>query len=180
MRIQPQRRKNEVTEVVEKGLFSVIVCLFLFLLTAYCLFPLEYVTEINDAAREFNLPPSLIAAVIKMESDYDPLAVSSTNAFGLMQLMPDTASWLKKKYITSASWRSPDGNITLGSYYLKMNLNDFEGDLSKALSAYHAGPARTKRRIADNTYTETLYARRVKLYKMVYEVLYDAYLLKEE
>ena len=166
--------------MVEKGLFTIIVCLFLFLLAAYSFFPLEYITEINNAAREFDLNPSLIAAVIKMESDYDPLAVSITNAFGLMQLMPDTASWLKKKYITSDSWRSPSGNITLGSYYLRMNLNDFEGNLSKALSAYHTGPGRTKRRIAQNTYAETSYAKRVKIYKMAYAVLYDNYLLKVE
>ncbi len=73
-------------------------------------------------------------AVIKVESDFDPRAVSSAGARGLMQLMPDTADHLQVKDIND-----PHDNIFGGVRYLRILANTFNGDLLLTVAAYNAG-----------------------------------------
>ena len=92
-------------------------------------------------ARAHGLDPLLVAAVIHVESHYDPRAVSPVGARGLMQLMPATASELARR---SGSPRpelfDPETNVALGTRYLAQLLRDF-GSADRALVAYNAGPA---------------------------------------
>ena len=88
---------------------------------------------INRVARQTSMRPALIHAVIRAESAYNPKAVSSAGAVGLMQLMPTTAANLGVKDSTN-----PLENIRAGSLYLKRQLDNFQ-DLSLALAAYNAG-----------------------------------------
>lgn len=94
----------------------------------------RYVTMIESAARQYNLHPELLHAVVRTESAYDPTAVSSAGATGLMQLMPATAARLKVKDI----W-DPEQNLRGGAKYLRNLLDLFEHDLRLALAAYNAG-----------------------------------------
>ncbi len=96
-------------------------------------------------ARRNGLDPALVAAVILVESHFDPFAVSSVGARGLMQLMPPTAQWLLQKDAEPARIRpahlfNPVLNITLGTSYLAQLMARFDGDLIRALIAYNAGP----------------------------------------
>jgi soluble lytic murein transglycosylase len=97
-------------------------------------------------SRRNGLDPLLIAAVIQVESHFDPFAVSGVGAFGLMQLMPPTAQWLYEKdeggggKLRPAHLFNPVLNIELGSAYLAELMNRFDGDLQLALIAYNAGP----------------------------------------
>ena len=95
-------------------------------------------------ARKNGLDPLLVAAVIQVESRFDPFAVSGVGACGLMQLMPATAQWLLPRdrdgQLRPAHLFNPVLNITLGSAYLAQLMNRFEGNLSLALIAYNAGP----------------------------------------
>ncbi len=88
------------------------------------------------AAKDTQLDPALIHAVITAESNYNPNAVSNKGAAGLMQLMPDTARryGLKDKEI-----RHPDKNIKAGAQYLADLIRMFDGDLKLALAGYNAG-----------------------------------------
>ena len=88
------------------------------------------------AAKHTQLDPALIHAVIAVESNYNPNAVSNKGALGLMQLMPDTARryGLKDKEI-----KHPEKNIKAGAQYLADLIRMFDGDLKLALAGYNAG-----------------------------------------
>ena len=95
-------------------------------------------------ARRNGLDPLMVAAVIHVESRFDPFAVSGVGACGLMQLMPPTAQWLMPKdsenKLRPAHLFNPVLNIELGTAYLAQLLGRFNGDISMALIAYNAGP----------------------------------------
>jgi len=82
----------------------------------------------------------MIRAVIRVESDFHPHAVSSAGAEGLMQLMPGTA---KSLGVTDSF--DPTQNIMNGTKYLRQLANQFEGDARLILAGYHAGPGAVKR-----------------------------------
>jgi hypothetical protein len=95
---------------------------------------------IRSAAREFQVDPDLVRAVIKIESDFDANAVSWAGAMGLMQLMPDTASMHGV-----ADPFNPSENIRGGARHLAYLLGRFGGDLPLTLAAYHAGATTVER-----------------------------------
>jgi hypothetical protein len=94
----------------------------------------RYDEWIHDAAALYQIPEQLVRAVIKVESDYDPRAVSVSGARGLMQLMPDTADRLQVRDIDD-----PRENIFGGVRYLRILANTFNGDLELTVAGYNAG-----------------------------------------
>lgn len=98
---------------------------------------------VREAHRN-GLDPLLVAAVIQVESRFDPFAVSHVGARGLMQLMPPTAEWLLEQDLRPVHLFNPVLNIELGTEYLARLMATFGGDLNRALIAYNAGPAVAK------------------------------------
>lgn len=94
----------------------------------------RYDEWIRQAATLYQIPEQLVRAIIKCESDYDPRAVSSAGARGLMQLMPDTAERMQVKDIDN-----PRENIFGGTRLLRILANQFNGDLELTVAAYNAG-----------------------------------------
>jgi len=95
----------------------------------------ELDTMVQETAEKHNVDPKLVRAVISTESNWNPSAVSSKGAMGLMQLIPGTAQQLG---VGNAF--DPAQNVDAGVRYLGMLLERYNGDLSKALAAYNAGP----------------------------------------
>lgn len=89
---------------------------------------------IELAAKNHKLPTALVHAVITAESAYDPNAISTAGAVGLMQLMPQTAARYGVK-----NRKDPAANIAGGTRYLKDLLGMFDNDLVLAIAAYNAG-----------------------------------------
>lgn len=102
-------------------------------------FMTKYGSLINQASRQFNLEPSLVKAVIMVESGFDPKAVSKKGAQGLMQLMPKTAADMDVE-----DPHNPEENIFGGTRYLSELMERFENDIKLALAAYNAGPERVE------------------------------------
>jgi len=94
----------------------------------------RYASQIQAAAMANNVEAALIRAVISVESGYNPAAVSSAGAVGLMQLMPETA---KRYNVTDR--HDPEQNIHAGAQYLHDLLLMFNYDLRLTIAAYNAG-----------------------------------------
>jgi hypothetical protein len=112
---------------------------------------------VEQTASRHRVDPQLVHAIIKVESAYDPLAVSSKGAMGLMQLIPETAHQLGV-----ANPFDPQENIEGGVTYLRHLLNVFGGDLNLSLAAYNAGEGAVRRYGGVPFFAETQnYVRRV-------------------
>ncbi|MEM8997419.1 MAG: lytic transglycosylase domain-containing protein [Acidobacteriota bacterium] len=109
---------------------------------------LEHLTQ--RFARENRLSPTLVQAVMQVESGYNVKALSSKGAMGLMQLMPETARELGVR----DPW-DPAQNVWGGTRYLRQQLDRFGGDVTLALAAYNAGPTAVTRFKGIPPYKET-------------------------
>jgi soluble lytic murein transglycosylase-like protein len=127
--------------------------------------PTEYEHIIKTYADKYGVSASLIKAVIHAESGYNPNAVSSKGASGLMQLMPGTARSLKV-----ADRFNPRDNVEGGVKYLRFLLDTFRGDVSLALAAYNAGLGKVAKYGGIPPYNETrTYVNRVLSYMQTYQ-----------
>jgi soluble lytic murein transglycosylase len=111
-------------------------------------FPLPYRADFERSARQQNLDPFLLAALARQESEFDPKAVSPSNARGLTQVLPGTGRELSRrlqiKPFSTARLFQPAVNLQLGAYYLRSIADSFEGRWEATLAGYNAGPARAK------------------------------------
>ena len=105
---------------------------------------------IRQYARHQGLSPRLVQSVVQVESGYNPRALSSKGAQGLMQLMPGTA-----RELGVGDAFDPEENIRGGTRYLRQQLDRFDGDLTLALAAYNAGPTAVSRYGGIPPYRET-------------------------
>lgn len=113
------------------------------------LYPLYFNGEVNEHARQWNITPASLWAIIKKESAFEPHITSYANAYGLMQIIPPTADRLTGSLGIQLNdvrrLYDPNFNILLGSYYLSELLKRYEGNLYYALAAYNAGEHRVDR-----------------------------------
>jgi soluble lytic murein transglycosylase-like protein len=113
-----------------------------------------------EASATYGVDEKLLKAVAKAESNFNPSAVSSAGAIGIMQLMPSTAAGLG----VSDSFDARE-NILGGAKYLSQLLNKYNGDTSLALAAYNAGSARVDEYGGIPPFTETQnYVQKVLAY----------------
>jgi len=105
--------------------------------------PLRHDDIIRQQARDKELDPSLIAAVIYAESKFVNGQTSSAGAQGLMQVTPDTAHFIARRSggdaFRTEDLNTPQVNISYGSYYLRYLLNRYGGNTTLAVAAYNAG-----------------------------------------
>lgn len=130
--------------------------------------PMTYEALIRETAGDFDLSPAYVAAVILAESSFDPEAVSSADARGLMQLLPDTASWIAGKlgepYAEEALF-DPATNIRYGCWYLSFLMRRYHGDMRLSSAAYHAGQGNVDRWLQNPEYSDDGVTLKVIPYK---------------
>ena len=142
-------------------------------------YPLKYEQIVRGHARNYQLDPALLAAVIYQESKFRPDAKSESGAIGLMQLQPETAKGIAirtggSRFQTSDLY-VPEINVRYGSWYLRHLLDKYD-DEKTALAAYNAGQRNVDEWRAEGKgiqFSETrAYVDRVEHLKGVY---HDAY-----
>lgn len=125
------------------------------------MYPIQYETEVRDAAQYFNVDPYLVLAVVQIESNFVHERFSKKGATGLMQLMPETAEWANEEsgldkhpysYI-----EDPRANILLGTWYISYLHEKYEGDKAKILVAYNAGQGHVDRWLTEGIWDGTEY-----------------------
>jgi len=123
--------------------------------------------QVEPKAKEVDLDPGWVYGLMRQESRFVMDARSAVGAKGLMQLMPTTARWVARK-IGLADYHpgrvtETDTNVTLGTRYLKMVLDELDNDPVLASAAYNAGPGRARRWRADRPLEAAIYAETIPL-----------------
>lgn len=143
-----------------------IVSLILVLILAFVasimylklVYPLAYEDLIQKYSREYGIDPYLIAAIINVESRYDKNALSSKEARGLMQISPITGEWAAKELSIAdfdlEKLYDPDINIRIGSWYLKVLEEEFNGSLQLILAAYNGGSGNVSNWLKNEEYSQ--------------------------
>lgn len=151
-------------------------------------YPLAYEAEITAASEKYHVDKALIYGVIKTESNFDPKAVSSAGAIGLMQLMPDTFTWLQTYYEEDSHTKDdlydPAVNIDYGVGLLSILLDKYENE-ETALCAYNGGAGHVDEWLTNPAYSDdgktlkvvpfgetSRYRRLVEQNKSIYNRLY--------
>lgn len=153
------------------------------------LYPVKYSDIVQIYSQKYELDPLLVFAIIKVESNFKPDAVSPKNAMGLMQITEKTGSWGARKLNITKYDNSmlylPETNIRIGCWYLSTLYNEF-GETDLVLAAYNGGSGNVKQWLGDSNYSASgksldlipfketaLYLNKVKNSYNIYKKLYE-------
>ncbi|MCE5189261.1 MAG: lytic transglycosylase domain-containing protein [Eubacteriales bacterium] len=122
-------------------------------------YPVAYSELILQFAEQYDLDPYLVQSVMRCESSNDPGAVSDAGAIGLMQIMPDTATWIAHKLdlddvYTQDMLYLPETSIEFGCWYLHFLSGRFNGNVKEIVAAYNAGHGSVEDWLADPRFSE--------------------------
>lgn len=158
--------------------------------TVRTVYPIHYNKLIEKHAKNYDIDPYLVAAIIRNESKFNRYAVSQKESRGLMQIAPVTGRWasemLEIENYSEDRLFEPDLNIQIGCWYLNMLNNEFNNNLVLVITAYNAGSGNVKKWLRDPQYSRNgkqldeipfmetkIYLKKVlrdyRIYKRVYE-----------
>lgn len=126
------------------------------------MYPIPYKDTIHQKAQDQELDPLLVAAIIRVETNYIAGRESRKGAVGVMQLMPSTAEWamqqmkLRSHFSLEQLKDEVDPNITIGTWYLKSLINMYDNNIVAAVAAYNAGPGNVNEWLKNGTWDGSL------------------------
>lgn len=131
-------------------------------------------TILNESSK-YNFDPIFVAAIIKTESSYNPLAKGGVGEIGLMQLRPETAMWIATKmkisYFNHNDLKDPVKNIELGVAYMDYLRSKFESKSYRYIAAYNMGPKNVRRLISQSkkpkVYSKKIFTNYLATYKRI-------------
>lgn len=153
-------------------------------------YPLQYQSLVEKYSHKYGLNKYLVYSLIRVESKFDPMALSNKNAAGLMQITGQTGKYIAKligdKEFKQEDLMIPETNIKYGCFYFRKLIRDFDGNVNYALAAYNAGEGNVRKwlTIDENgrkhldtesiPYVETRkYVKKVNKYLEIYTFLYS-------
>ncbi len=145
------------------------------------MYPLRYQATIRQASEQNGLDPTFVAGVIYTESRFRPHVESHRKAYGLMQLLPQSAHYIQRKSGIKGDYRDPKVNIKLGTWFLGYLNDRYKGDERLMLAAYNSGEGSVDAWVSDEgfdiakdiPYKETRdYVNNVLEAKQTYKELY--------
>lgn len=172
---------NKITFIIV-GIITVFIA---FALTCYTyVAPIKYSEFVDKYSLEYHVEKELVYAVIRAESSFNPHAVSSAGAVGLMQIMPSTAEFIRRNIKSDVSLYCVEGNVRMGCWYLAY-LGRIFSEKSECIAAYNAGEGSVKGWLKNREYLDAngrlkvipfpetkKYVERVKLFYKFYKYLY--------
>lgn len=153
MGVLKRKNRNRIRTI----LIFLAASLFIILLldnAARMIYPVKFRDLVQQYAKEYSVDPMLVFAVIKVESNFDPDALSPKNAAGLMQITEKTGKWGAEKLeiadYNNARLFDPEVNIRIGCWYLSTLYAEF-GDNDLVVAAYNAGSGNVEQWLADRS-----------------------------
>jgi len=150
-------------------------------------YPLDYKDSIKKYAKERNIQPNFIAAIIYNESRFNPESTSGVGAVGLMQIMPGTGASIAEEMgegnYSPDKLYDPDINIRYGTFYIKGLLDKYDQNTDLALAAYNAGVARAdswKDYQTPLPYETVFFVQKVKNTEEMYNKVYGSWAAEPE
>ena len=113
------------------------------------IYPLRYEETIREVSERHGLEPTFVAGVVYAESRFRPDVRSHRGAYGLMQLLPETARFIQEESGIEGDYRDPQVNLRIGAWYLGYLQERYSGDERLMLAAYNSGESRVNGWISD-------------------------------
>ena len=178
---------------MKKVFFNIAIGLLLIFIVAssfvITFFSIEHYDHLQEAAQKYEVNVFLLAAIARVESNFDENAASNKGAIGVMQVLPSTAFWMSEIYdlpYQEESLYEAGYNIDMGTRYFSYLLEQYSGERVKALAAYNAGNSNvnrwlregiwdgTEKDIDNIPYKETRrYIKKVEFFYKAYLFLYE-------
>lgn len=139
-------------------LFLMVLYIFQDIMIWRRVYPLAYSDLVWESSDKYEVDPYLVLSIIKVESKFEPSAVSRKGAKGLMQLMPETANWIASQgniMLEEGDLYLPEINIPFGTWYLSHLIKQFEDEVI-AIAAYNAGQGNVQRWIEEGIWDGTI------------------------
>ncbi len=146
--------------ILKRGFFLLITVLIIGLCLNYhkierIFYPRKYSSYVEKYSKEYKVDKYLVYSIIKTESKFNPKAVSSKKASGLMQITEKTSSWLSKELaLKNVDIFDPQTNIMMGTWYLHRLKKEFKGDMRLMISAYNGGSGNVKKWLKSSNYSD--------------------------
>ena len=142
--------------VICAALFAIYLLISMPIIQKKFLYPFPYRTTVENYSVRWQVDKFLAIAVMKVESNFQETAHSQSGAVGLMQIMPETATWIAKQLDEEPdNLREPEKNIRYGTWYLAELLDEFNGNDVLALAAYNAGRGNVRQWMEQNHWDKT-------------------------